>query len=154
MATPPVGAAAPSFDLPADDGQRYSLAGLRGRRVVLYFYPRDNTPGCTAEACEFSALGDLSARGVVVLGVSADSLESHADFRRKFSLTIPLLSDPDHDVATRYGAFGRKTLYGRTFDGMIRSTFVIDPEGRIEQVYAPVRKAAGHAAEVLAALPS
>ena len=147
-----VGDLAPAFDLPADDGKSYSRESLAGKRVVLYFYPKDNTPGCTAEACEFSANRAFADKGVVVIGVSADSLASHANFRSKFNLSIPLLSDPDHDVATRFGAWGQKMLYGRTFMGMIRSTFVIGPDSRIERIYFPVRKAAGHADAVLADL--
>ena len=149
---PEQGDQAPAFDLEADDGKRYSLASMAGQRFVLYFYPKDDTPGCTKEACEFSALEGFRAMGVPVLGVSKDSLAAHAKFRAKYDLSIPLLSDPDHSVAAAYGAWGEKKLYGRTVVGSIRSTFVIGPDGKLERVYRPVRKAAGHAAVVLAEL--
>ncbi len=132
-----VGDAAPAFALEASDGKTYTLAGLKGQRFVLYFYPRDNTPGCTQQACDFrDQLGDL---GVPVLGVSGDSLKSHGRFAAKHELNFPLLSDPDRAVADAYGALGEKSMYGRSVIGIIRSTFVIDAEGRIETVFSPVR---------------
>ncbi len=147
-----VGAAAPSFDLSSDAAERHSLVTLADQRFVLYFYPRDNTPGCTIEAKEFSELApEFEALGVKVLGVSTDSLASHAKFRDKHDLRIGLLSDPEAEAARAYGAWGTKLMYGKPVVGMIRTTFVIDPEGRIEHKYV-VRSAAGHAAQVLADL--
>ena len=151
-ALPALGAQAPEVELPADDGTTTSLARLRGQRVVLYFYPRDNTPGCTTESCDFrDRSGDFTAVGAVILGVSGDSVASHVRFRDKFQLPFRLLADAGNRVARAYGAFGTKTSYGRTTEGIIRSTFVIGPDGRIEAVYSPV-KVAGHAEAVLAAL--
>jgi peroxiredoxin Q/BCP len=141
---------APDFSLPATGGETVSLGSLRGKKVLLYFYPKDSTPGCTVEACSFRDSNDaLTAAGAVVLGVSADSLRSHENFTAKQSLNFPLLSDEGAAVATAYGAWGEKKLYGRTFMGMNRSTFLIDEEGRIAHVWAKV-KPAGHAEEVLA----
>lgn len=143
------GSAAPSFELPGDDGETYSKAALAGQRFVLYFYPRDNTPGCTTEAQEFSALReDFEELGVTVLGVSTDTLASHAKFRAKHDLSIVLLSDTEREVASAYGAWGEKMMYGKPVVGMIRSTFVVGPDGKLEAVYK-VRKAAGHAQQVL-----
>jgi peroxiredoxin Q/BCP len=150
--TPKVGEPAPNFDLPADDGQRYALAGLQGRRFALFFYPRDSTPGCTTEACDFrDRHAALQAAGVQVLGVSGDDLKSHAKFRSKHALSFPLLSDVGNEVARAYGAFGDKTLYGRVSQGIIRSTFLVGPTGRIEAVWSPV-KVTGHAEAVLQAV--
>ncbi|KIG11850.1 Thiol peroxidase, Bcp-type [Enhygromyxa salina] len=147
-----VGDAAPAFDLPADGGGRHSTSSLAGRRFVLYFYPRDNTPGCTTEAMEFTALASEFAQlGVVVIGVSTDSLESHAKFRAKHSLGVELLADTEYAASLAYGAWGSKLLYGKPVVGMIRTTFVVGPSGKIEAKYL-VRKAAGHAAAVLADL--
>jgi peroxiredoxin Q/BCP len=144
-----VGDEAPDFDLLADDGERYSKASLAGQRYVLYFYPRDNTPGCTIEAKEFTELlPNFEELGVVVLGVSTDSVESHAKFRSKQELGVVLLSDNEHAASTAYGAWGEKSMYGKPVVGMVRSTFVVGPDGRIEKNYV-VRKAAGHAKEVL-----
>ncbi len=141
---------APDFSLPATGGETVSLKGLHGKKVVLYFYPKDSTPGCTVEACSFRDNHDaLAGAGAVVLGVSADSLRSHDNFTAKQSLNFPLLSDEGAAVATAYGAWGEKKLYGRTFMGMNRSTFLIDEQGRIAHVWAKV-KPAGHAEEVLA----
>lgn len=146
-----IGARAPDFSLPGDDGQTHSLAALRGKRVVLYFYPRDSTPGCTVEACDFRDRNAAFAKaGVVVLGVSGDDLKSHARFRGKQNLNFPLLADQDHAVARAYGAFGAKTMAGRKFEGIIRSTFLIGADGRIAAVWQPVR-VPGHAEAVLAA---
>lgn len=143
---------APDFTLQSDSGESVTLSGLRGRPVVLYFYPRDDTPGCTVEACEFrDAWGDVKQTGAVVLGVSPDDVPSHRRFRTKFRLPFPLLADPDHRVAERYGVWGEKSMYGRKFLGILRTTFVIDPAGRILQVFERV-KPKGHAGRVLEAL--
>jgi thioredoxin-dependent peroxiredoxin len=140
-----VGQKAPSFELPDQDGKRVSLDDLKGSWAVLYFYPKDNTPGCTTEACEFTegiqAFKDLDA---VVLGCSPDSPESHRKFIAKHDLRLRLLSDPEHEVMERYGAWGEKKMYGRTSQGVIRSTVLIDPEGRVAHHWPKV-KAAGHA---------
>jgi peroxiredoxin Q/BCP len=147
--TPKVGDPAPHFDLPGDDGQRHSLAALRGRRFALFFYPRDSTPGCTTEACDFrDRHAALLSAGVQVLGVSGDDLKSHAKFRGKHALPFPLLSDAGNAVARAYGVFGEKTLYGRVSQGIIRSTFLVGPDGRIEAAWSPV-KVNGHAEAVL-----
>jgi thioredoxin-dependent peroxiredoxin len=146
------GDAAPSFDLPDDDGKRHRLADYRGRTVVLYFYPKDDTPGCTAEACSFHDVdSELQAAGVVVLGVSTDTAESHRRFRTKYALGFPLLVDEGAAVATAYGAWGEKVLYGRTYVGMIRSTFIIGSDGRLLRVWKRAR-AKGHGDVVLAAI--
>ena len=143
-----VGRPAPAFSLPDQDGERVALDTHRGRWVVLYFYPKDDTPGCTTEACEFTegveAFADLDA---VVLGCSPDSPESHRRFIAKHGLGLRLLSDPDHGVMERYGAWGEKTMYGRTSTGVIRSTVLIDPQG-VVAFHWPNVKAAGHAAKV------
>ncbi|MCY1062297.1 thioredoxin-dependent thiol peroxidase [Nannocystis sp. SCPEA4] len=145
---------APPFALAADDGKTYALRDFAGRRVILYFYPRDSTPGCTTEACDFrDRHARFAASGVTVLGVSGDSLASHAKFRAAHGLNFPLLSDTGHQVATAYGAYGEKQMYGRKVQGVIRSTFVIGPDGRLEAVHSPVR-VAGHADALLAALPA
>lgn len=147
-----VGDRAPAFTLPSSDGGRTSLAALRGRRVVLYFYPADDTPGCTTEACDFDQrLAHFNQSSVAVLGISPDSLESHERFITKYHLRFPLMSDPTHKAMSAYGAYGEKSLYGRTVTGVIRSTFVVAPTGRIEHAFYNVR-ATGHADRVLAAL--
>jgi thioredoxin-dependent peroxiredoxin len=146
------GRKAPAFKLASSEGGEVSLAELKGKTVVLYFYPKDDTPGCTREACSFrDSQAALRKKGVVVLGVSADSLDSHGKFKRKYKLNFPLLSDPDKSVAKAYGAWGEKTLYGRTFMGMIRSTFVIDGAGVVRKVFPKV-KVDGHVEKVLAAV--
>jgi peroxiredoxin Q/BCP len=143
---------AQEFTLPSDTGDAVRLADLRGRRVVLYFYPKDDTSGCTKEACGFrDASDDLETRDVVVLGVSPDGVASHRKFRDKYDLNFPLLADTDHSVAEAYGAWGKKRMYGRAYEGVLRSTFVIGPDGRIERVYRKV-KPAEHAVEILADL--
>ena len=140
---------APSFELHGEDGTTTSLAGLAGRWVVLYFYPKDDTPGCTRQALAFSAAAkELAKRGATVVGISRDSLERHATFRSKYDLKIELLSDPDAKVHHAYGAFGEKKLYGKTVLGVIRSTFLIDPKGTIAKRYANV-KVDGHVDAVL-----
>ncbi|HTW99548.1 MAG TPA: peroxiredoxin, partial [Acidimicrobiales bacterium] len=127
MAKLAAGDPAPDFALLDQDGHEVSLAGFAGRQVVVYFYPRDDTPGCTKEACQFNdLLGEFAAGGVEVLGISADGGESHRRFRQKYGLHIRLLSDPDHSVMESYGAWGEKTLYGKKSLGVIRSTFLVE----------------------------
>jgi len=146
------GAEAPGFTLPAEPGGTITLADLRGAPVVLFFYPRDNTPGCTSEAKGFTALaGAFEAAGAHVLGISRDSLRKHANFRAKHELSVTLLSDEDGAVCAAYGAWGPKMLYGRAFEGIRRTTFLIGPDGRIAKTWEKVR-VAGHAEEVLEAL--
>ena len=141
---------APDFELPSDRGDTVRLSDLRGRRVILYFYPKDDTSGCTKEACGFrDALPSLEERNATVLGVSPDPVRSHERFRDKYDLNFPLLADEDHAVAEAYGAWGTKKMYGREYEGVLRSTFLIDQDGRIEKVYRNV-KPAEHAVEVLA----
>lgn len=146
------GAPAPPFTLAADDGTTVSLKELKGKPVVLYFYPKDDTPGCTTEACEFrDSWAAVQKTGAAVLGVSPDPVASHRKFREKYYLPFRLLADPDHAVAEAYGAWGEKRMYGRSYRGILRTTFVIDGRGRIARVFEKV-KPKGHAAEVLAAL--
>lgn len=143
---------APDFTLPADDGRTITLSELRGSRVVLYFYPKDDTSGCTAQACEFrDALPRIQESGAIVLGVSPDPIRSHEKFRDKYDLNFPLLSDEEHTVAEAYGVWKEKSMYGRTYWGIERSTFLIDPEGRIEKAWRKV-KAKGNAELVETAL--
>jgi peroxiredoxin Q/BCP len=143
-----VGKKAPAFSLPNQDGETVKLAELKGRWVVLYFYPRDNTPGCTTEACDFTAgIKGFEKLDATVLGCSADSPESHQKFIAKYQLKVTLLSDGDHAVMEAYGAWGEKNLYGKTVVGVIRSTAIIDPQGRVAYHYPKVR-AAGHAEAV------
>ena len=142
------GDTAPDFTLTSDTDEQVSLTGLRGRKVVVYFYPAAMTPGCTKQACDFTdSLDSLKAAGYEVLGISPDKPAKLAKFRENDALTITLLSDPDKEVLTAYGAFGEKTLYGKTVQGVIRSTFVVDEEGRIEIAQYNV-KAAGHVAKL------
>jgi peroxiredoxin Q/BCP len=144
------GAKAPSFTLPDQDGNKVSLSQLAGQRVIVYFYPKDDTPGCTAEACQFNDnLAAFERAKVPVLGISPDKAASHQKFRTKYGLDFALLSDPDHSAMERYGAWGEKTMYGRTTTGVIRSTFLIDEKGKIAKAWYNV-KADGHAAKVLA----
>jgi peroxiredoxin Q/BCP len=143
-----IGKPAPKFELPDQDGAAVSLAGLKGSWVVLYFYPRDDTPGCTVEACEFTeGLEAFAGLDAVVLGCSPDSPEKHQKFIAKHDLKVRLLSDPDHGVMEAYGAWGEKKMYGRTSMGVIRSTVLIDPKGRIAHHWPRV-KAKGHADKV------
>jgi len=146
------GKKAPEFTLGSSEGGEVRLKDLRGKTVVLYFYPKDDTPGCTREACAFrDSQAALKRKGVVVLGVSGDSVASHDRFRDKYSLNFALLSDPDKAVAKKYGAWGEKVMYGRKTVGMIRSTFVIDGEGVVRKVFPRVR-VDGHAEQVLEAV--
>ena len=146
------GDTAPDFQLADQDGQVHQLADYAGQTVVLYFYPRDDTPGCTKQACSFrDDMDEITAEGAVVLGVSTDSAESHQQFRDKYELNFPLLVDTDAEVATRYGAWGEKTLYGRKSIGMTRATFVIGPDSVLTKVWKRA-KAADHGQAVLKAL--
>ena len=143
---------APAFSLPDQDGTTVSLADFAGGRVVVYFYPRDDTPGCTKEACQFNDnLHAFATAKVPVLGISADGAEKHRKFREKYGLTFPLLTDADHAVGEAYGAWGEKTLYGKKSIGVIRSTFLIAADGTIARPWYHV-KADGHADKVLAEL--
>jgi peroxiredoxin Q/BCP len=147
-----VGDVAPGLSLPDEDGNTVSLADFAGRRVVLYFYPADDTPGCTKEACQFNdLLPDFSSVGTEVLGISKDGAASHQRFRTKYGLNFHLLSDPERATMAAYGAFGEKVNYGKTIMGVIRSTFVVGADGRIEGAWYNV-KADGHAPKVLQAI--
>jgi len=142
---------APAFSLQSDAGDTVTLSQFKGRKVVLYFYPKDDTSGCTVEACEFrDHWAAVKQAGVVVLGVSPDGVDSHGKFKRKFQLPFPLLADPDHAVAEQFGAWGEKSMYGRKYFGILRTTFLIDEAGRIAKVFEKV-KPKGHAAQVLEA---
>lgn len=141
---------APEFSLVGDDDKTYALRDFRGRHVILYFYPRDATPGCTQEACDFRDRSEaLTKKGAVVIGVSPDSVASHKKFKQKYHLPFTLLADPGAEVAQRYGAFGEKTLYGKKSLGIIRSTFIIDEQGRLSAVYGKV-SVKGHVEQVAA----
>jgi peroxiredoxin Q/BCP len=149
MARLDAGDPAPDFSLRADDGSTVSLSDLAGTRAVLYFYPKDDTSGCTVEACEFrDRQADYDAAGARVIGVSPDPLASHEKFRDKHGLTFTLLSDPDHETAEAYGVWVQKSMYGRTYMGVERSTFVIGPDGVLEQALYKVTPK-GHAGSVL-----
>jgi thioredoxin-dependent peroxiredoxin len=142
------GDAAPDFTLPDADGNEVSLSSFRGRRVIVYFYPAAMTPGCTRQACDFrDSLSSLAAAGFAVLGISPDSPAKLAKFRDRDGLTFPLLSDSQHAALTAYGAWGEKMMYGKKSVGVIRSTFVIDPDGKIERAQYGV-KATGHVARL------
>jgi peroxiredoxin Q/BCP len=142
------GDAAPDFSLPDADGDEVSLSSLRGQRVIIYFYPAAMTPGCTKQACDFrDSLSSLAAAGFTVLGISPDSPAKLAKFRERDGLTFPLLSDAKRAVLEAYGAYGEKMLYGKKSVGVIRSTFVVDPDGKIEQAQYAV-KATGHVARL------
>ena len=146
------GQEAPDFSLVSDRGETVTLSKLRGKPVVLYFYPKDDTPGCTKEACAFrDRQSDLAAHGAVVLGVSPDDEKSHGKFRDKFHLNFPLLADPGHKVADAYGAWREKNMYGKKSMGIARSTFIIDGQGKIAKVWKAV-KVDGHDEAVIAAL--
>ena len=142
------GDVAPDFALPADDGSVVRLGELKGSKVILYFYPKDNTSGCTTQACELrDVLPRIDEKGALVLGVSPDPVTSHVKFKEKYQLNFPLLSDEDHAVAEAYGVWKEKSMYGRTYWGIERSTFIIDEDGVILEVWRKV-KAKGHAAKV------
>jgi thioredoxin-dependent peroxiredoxin len=143
---------APDFKLEGDDGKTHTLKEFFGKTLILYFYPKDNTPGCTVEACDFrDNAAAYKKKKAVVVGVSPDSIASHGKFRDKHDLNFLLLADPDHAIAEKYGAWGDKVLYGRKFKGIIRSTFVIDEKGKIESAQYKVSPK-GHAAAILEAL--
>ena len=145
------GAKAPAFKLPRDGGESVSLADFKGRKLVIYFYPKADTPGCTQESIDFSMLrGEFSKAGTDILGVSADPVAAQEKFKKKHGLAMALLSDETHKMLEAYGVWGKKSMYGKTFMGIIRSTFLIGPDGRIARIWPKV-KVAGHAAEVLAA---
>ncbi len=147
------GKPAPAFTLTDAAGKQISLKDFAGKDVILYFYPKDDTPGCTKEACGFrDSWKDLSKANVVVLGVSADSTASHQKFAAKYKLPFPLLSDPDRKVMKAYGAYGEKVMYGKKTKGVIRSTVWIGPDGRVKQHWAKVANAEAHPAQVLQAL--
>ena len=147
------GKKAPTFNLEGNDGKKHLLEDYRGKTVVLYFYPKDDTPGCTKEACGFRDLGSsLKKSGAVVLGVSKDSIDSHNKFAGKYKLPFTLLSDPKAEVMKKYGAFGKKLMYGKTVEGTIRSTVVIGPKGEVIKHWSTVKKAEAHPEEVLSFL--
>ncbi len=144
-----VGDKAPDFTAQTDGGKTVKLKDFKGNKVVLYFYPKDNTPGCTTEACDFrNNHAALEKKGVVLLGVSPDSVKSHDKFKDKFDLPFPLLADEDHAIAEAYGVWQEKSMYGRKYMGIVRSTFVIDEKGKIADVYEKV-KVKGHVEDVL-----
>ena len=155
MAKVQEGKPAPDFELADADGKKLSLKDFAGKNVVLYFYPKDDTPGCTKEACGFRDLWkDIQKAGAVVLGVSADSGESHRKFAAKYKLPFTLLSDPDRKTMKTYGAYGEKMMYGKKTVGVIRSTVWIGPDGKVRKHWARVSDAAKHPEQVLAALRS
>ena len=147
------GKTAPAFTLTDAEGKKVSLKDYRGKNVIVYFYPRDDTPGCTKEACGFRDLWDeVRATGTVVLGISPDGPDSHARFASKYALPFTLLSDPDRKVMTKYGAYGEKMMYGKKTMGVIRSTVWVGPDGKVRKHWKKVAKAADHPAKVLAEL--
>ncbi len=147
-----IGQKAPDFELLSDEGKPVRLSDLRGKKVVLYFYPKDNTPGCTRESCSFrDGLAQIRRKNAVVLGVSTDSVSSHQGFKEKFGLNFPLLSDAAKEVVQAYGAWKEKSMYGKKYMGLERTTVVIDEEGKIVKIYPKVQ-VDGHFEEVLAAL--
>jgi thioredoxin-dependent peroxiredoxin len=146
-----VGQKAPAFSLPRDGGGSVSLAEFKGRKLVIYFYPRADTPGCTRESIAFSQLrAEFARAGTDILGVSADPVKAQEAFKKKHDLSIGLLSDETHRMLEAYGAWGKKSMYGKSFTGVLRSTFLIGPDGRIAHIWPKVR-VEGHAAEVLQA---
>jgi peroxiredoxin Q/BCP len=147
-----IGHKAPDFSCLADDGKTYALSDFKGKKLVLYFYPKDDTPGCTSQACDFrDQHPEFSKLNVVVLGVSKDSAKSHDKFRAKYQLNFPLLIDEDLKICEAYGVWKEKSMYGRTFLAINRSTFLIDEEGKIQRIWRSV-KVKGHVNEVLGAL--
>ncbi|MFA6467486.1 MAG: thioredoxin-dependent thiol peroxidase [Bacteroidota bacterium] len=152
MAEITVGKKAPSFTLTAGDGKKYSLKDFLGKKIVLYFYPKDDTSGCTKEACSFrDNLSTIKKKGAVVIGVSPDAVKSHVKFSSKYDLNFPLLSDESKEMLTAYGVWQEKSMYGRKYMGVVRTTFVIDEQGKISHIFPKV-KVDGHAVEVLKAL--
>lgn len=148
------GDVAPDFTMPDGSGEEVSLKALQGKPVVLYFYPKDDTPGCTTEACNFrDNMGRISSTGALIYGVSPDSVASHQKFSNKFNLSFPLLSDQGAKVATAYGVWKEKNMYGRKYMGIERTTFLIDEQGKIAKIWHKV-KAAGHAEQVLQVIES
>jgi peroxiredoxin Q/BCP len=146
------GAPAPEFELRSDEGETVKLSALRGKPVVLYFYPKDDTPGCTTEACEFrDAYDRFRDQGVEILGVSPDTEASHQKFKSKYELPFTLLADPEHEAAEAYGVWKEKRNYGKTYMGVERSTFIIDADGKVAKAMRGIRPA-GHAAQVLETL--
>ena len=149
---PATGDKAPAFTLETDEGKKVSLKDFKGRTVVLYFYPKDDTPGCTKEACAFrDAFPRFTKTDAVILGISADSVESHVKFKKKYKLPFTLLADVGHEVADRYGVWGKKKMFANIFSGIHRTTFVIDGDGVVRRVFK-VRSVDGHAADVEAAV--
>ena len=146
------GKPAPDFELESDSGETVKLSDFRGRSVVLYFYPKDDTPGCTTEACEFRDAYDVFRdQGAEILGVSPDDVGSHGKFKTKYELPFTLLADPEHEVAEKYGVWGERSSFGKTSMGITRSTFIIDPDGNVARAMLGI-KPAGHASEVLSSL--
>lgn len=146
------GSAAPSFTLESSSGKKVSLKDFKGKKVVLYFYPKDDTPGCTKEACSFrESIGELKKMGAVVLGVSPDDMESHRKFIKNYNLPFELLADTDHAVAEKYGVWKEKSMYGRKYMGIERTTFIIDGDGKLARIFPKV-KVDAHSEEVAEAL--
>jgi peroxiredoxin Q/BCP len=147
-----VGDQAPDIKVQTDTGEAFQLSAMKGKRVVLYFYPKADTPGCTTESCEFrDSAKDLAKKGAAVIGISPDKPAAQARFKEKYGLTFPLLADEEKQAAEAYGVWQEKNMYGRKTMGIVRTTFVIGPDGKIEKIYNKV-KAAGHAAQVLSDL--
>jgi thioredoxin-dependent peroxiredoxin len=147
-----VGSKAPNFSLVANDGKKYSLKDFKGKKIVLYFYPKDDTSGCTAEACSFrDNLSSIKKKGALVLGVSPDGLKSHEKFVSKYDLNFPVLSDESKEMLTEYGVWQEKSMYGRKYMGVVRTTYIIDEKGKISHIFPKV-KVDGHTEEVLKAL--
>lgn len=143
------GKPAPDFTLPANDGKTYSLKDLRGKKIVLYFYPKDDTSGCTKESCSFSEnIFSIKKKGAIVLGVSADSVKSHQKFVEKYALQFPLLSDVSKEILQAYGVLQQKSMFGKKYIGIVRTTFIIDEQGNIAHIFPNV-KVDGHTQEVL-----
>ncbi len=152
MPPPAEGKPAPAFTLDSTEGKPLSLADFKGKKVVLYFYPKDDTPGCTTEACDFrDSFADFKKAGAVILGISPDAVKSHDRFKKKFDLPFPLLADPDHAVAEKYDVWKEKSMYGKKYMGIERSTFVIDSNGKIAKIFSKV-KVPKHHEEVLEAI--
>jgi len=152
MASLKIGDRAPEFDLPTGDGRKLSLKDLKGKKVVLYFYPKDDTSGCTKEACSFQDnLKPIEKKGAVVIGVSPDGVDSHRKFAGKYKLTFPLVSDEKKEIIKKYGVWKEKSMYGKKYMGVERTTFIIDGKGMVSHIFPKV-KVDGHTEEILAAL--